>query len=90
MVEYTYWAVKCKTDNCGTILLDCIGLKIPYRHPIVPICENFELTCDGCKAHFTYSWRDLLDVTHTGPCIESTICIAFRDAVQKAKQSLDA
>lgn len=85
MAAYKYWAVECKTPQCGKILLDCIGPHSEYHHPVVPACDDFEITCNGCTTAHRYHWSDLQDVLHTVPCAEFVAAMTFRHAVQRAQ-----
>ena len=86
MAKYRYWAVDCKTKECGKILLDCIGPYSEYHHPVIPVCDDFQITCDGCTTTHTYGWNDLQDVLHTVPGAEFVPARTFRDAVQRGQE----
>jgi hypothetical protein len=85
MAEYNYWAVKCKTEKCGWILIDCIGLVQPHRFPIVPPCGDFEVVCDGCKVASIYSGADLTVKIAEIPCRDHVPIATFQDAIRKAQ-----
>jgi hypothetical protein len=87
--RFVYWAVECKTAGCGKILLDCIGPHLDFHHPMVPMCEPFDIACAGCQATNRYSQFDLLDVMYSVPCGEFQAAIAFRDAIQRARRRDD-
>ena len=36
------------------LVLAVIGPPEPYRIPVFPGCEEFELTCDGCQNLYKY------------------------------------
>jgi hypothetical protein len=89
MAQYAYWAVKCKTESCGWILIDCIGEVQLYRHPLTPPCDDFEVICNGCSVASTYSYADLEVKTATLPCRDHVPVVTFQDAIRSARHRGD-
>ncbi len=79
---YRYWAVTCKTPGCGTILLDCMGPDRPYHFPAVPPCQDFDISCGGCKTTFRYTQLDLKDVLHSVSCGQVQPSASFLNAIR--------
>lgn len=82
------WVVDCKTPDCGVLVLDVIGEPHPYRFPMIPPCEPFEVDCDGCRAAHTYRESDLRwqNVVNLRPDYRPSL--AFRQAIELAQRKL--
>jgi hypothetical protein len=52
---FTYWVVKCKTPDCGKLLLDVVGPCDRRRVLFLERCRDFEVKCSGCMKTYTYS-----------------------------------
>ena len=79
---FTYWVVECKTEGCGSLILEVIGPCHLGRVAYLPMCRNFDVTCTGCSKTYTYSRPDVHAENILREPTSADRNSSFQDAIQ--------
>lgn len=79
---FTDWTVKCKTEGCGSLILDIIGPCHLGRVVYLPTCRSFDVACSGYMKTFTYSRSDVRAENILREPTSADRSSSFQDAIQ--------